>query len=126
MSLGSASTGLGQATSAPTTLTTGAATITAPLANTAGTTSTAATTSTTQFNTKATEFVPKGKIVKTTESFPTLGDAITKEPAKKKVVPVTTQVKDEPKATPSDPTHGMPKEFFVLSPLNPLFPADVY
>jgi hypothetical protein len=41
--------------------------------------------------------VPKGKIVKTTESFPTLGDAITKEPAKKKVVaPVAPVKKEEP------------------------------
>lgn len=40
------------------------------------------------FNTKASEFVPKGKIVKTVESFPTLGEGITKEPAKKKTTPV--------------------------------------
>lgn len=33
---------------------------------------------------KSTEFVPKGKIVKTTESFPTLDMGITKEPVKKK------------------------------------------
>lgn len=43
---------------------------------------------TTSFNKNATEFVPRGKIVKTTESFPTLGVGITKEPVKKKAAPV--------------------------------------
>ena len=43
-------------------------------------------TSSTSFNKKAAEFVPKGKIVKTTESFPTLGEGLAKEPAKKKTV----------------------------------------
>jgi hypothetical protein len=40
------------------------------------------------FNKNATEFVPKGKIVKTVEAFPTLGEGLTKEPAKKKAAPV--------------------------------------
>lgn len=82
MNLGGASTALGQATSTPTVQSTAT---TAP-ATTTSTTSNAASTGSSTFNTKATEFVPKGKIVKTTESFPTLGEAITKEPAKKKVI----------------------------------------
>lgn len=40
------------------------------------------------FNAGAAEFVPRKKIVKTTEAFPTLGDAIAKEAPKKKAAPV--------------------------------------
>ena len=71
-----ASVNLGASQSAPTT---------GSNHSSANTTSTTAASST--FNTKATEFVPKGKIVKTTEAFPTLGEVETK-PAKKKVAPV--------------------------------------
>jgi len=45
------------------------------------------TTTTGSFNTKSAEFVPRGKMVKTTEAFPTLDMGITKEAPKKKVVP---------------------------------------
>ena len=54
-----------------------------------GPTTTTTTTSTlntasTSFSIKSTEFVPKGKMVKTVESFPTLDMGISKEPVKKK------------------------------------------
>lgn len=66
---------------------TAAATTIAPVTAPATTTTASAmSTSSTTFNKGATEFVPKNKIVKTEESFPTL-DAIaaapTKAPAKK-------------------------------------------
>lgn len=51
----------------------------------AGIASTTSTPSTSSFNAGATEFVPKKKIVKTEEQFPSLDMAATKEPAKKKV-----------------------------------------
>jgi hypothetical protein len=63
---------LGVTKSAPATMTTTTAS-TNVAANTSTTATIGASTSTTTtFNTKATEFVPKGKMVKTAESFPTL------------------------------------------------------
>jgi hypothetical protein len=43
-------------------------------------------------NKNATEFVPKGKIVKTAESFPTLDMGIQKEPQQKKKQPIVPVV----------------------------------
>lgn len=47
------------------------------------------------FNKGSAEFVPKGKIVKTTESFPTLGEGLNKEPVKKKAVVTALPMKKE-------------------------------
>ncbi len=57
-----------------------APTIVGPTTTTTSTLNTAST----SFSIKSTEFVPKGKMVKTVESFPTLDMGISKEPVKKK------------------------------------------
>lgn len=54
----------------------------------AETTATAMSTSSTAFNKNASSFVPKGKIVKTTEEFPSLDMGLAAAPKKKVVVPV--------------------------------------
>lgn len=64
--------GIGTTQSAPTSV--GPTTTTTSSLNTAST----------SFSIKSTEFVPKGKMVKTVESFPTLDMGISKEPVKKK------------------------------------------
>lgn len=76
------------------------------------------------FNKGAAEFVPKNKIVKTEESFPTL-DAIVQAPAKaqpKKAQTAAAPKKEDKKD--DDPCKGQPKDFFTLFPVNPMMEAD--
>ena len=79
----------------------------------------------TKLKTTSTSFVPKGKIVKTEEYFPTLGSEEPKKGGKGKAAPAkpVQQVETTPSA-PADPTFGNPKEFFALVPQNPNFAPD--
>lgn len=77
------------------------------------------------FNVSSTEFVPRGRIVKTTEQFPTLGEDAPK--TTKKPTPVVQQRRQEEEPIqPQDPTFGNPKEFFIMYPPNPYFPPDPF
>eukprot|EP00347_Sterkiella_histriomuscorum_P000426 403375909 len=117
MSLGNDMPPIGMTSSAPITNLAGANTAASSL----GSTQSAGTTSTTTLNTGSSSFVPKKKIVKTEEAFPTLG--MSEAPKKK----AATQKKedDQPKKS-ADPCQGKAKEFFTLVPVNPMFPADPF
>ena len=102
---------LGPSASAPTQLTGAPA---------AGTTTEAAATS---FNASASAFIPKKKMVKTEDTFPTLDMAADSAPKKKAVV---TKKNDEAPKKSSDPCQGKPAAFFHLVATNPMFAADEF
>lgn len=74
--------------------------------------------STSSFNAGATAFIPKKKIVKTEETFPTL-DMAADTGAKKKAAPAQQKKKEEEPKKSSDPCHGKPVQFFALLQRNP-------
>lgn len=59
-------------------------------------------TASTSFNAKAAEFVPRGRVVKTEESFPTLDQVATKAPVQKKAQPAAAAKKIEPEPVKAD------------------------
>lgn len=107
-SISTASTAISQTVSAPAQLSTAAAN------------GTAAESSAPAFNTSSAAFIPKKKIVKTEDNFPTLG---METAAPKKKGPTAKKNDDAPKKS-SDPCYGKPASFFFLNASYPMLPAD--